>query len=120
LTVELVAIRENAATVELDWVDVRLVTHMLRFAIRHDVCGDAYDASMMLSYALTAVAFLEAAGMASWAQTIGEEDYTLDHFRENFPITPEEHRRWRERCEAAPREAGILPAATEAPPPAAD
>ena len=66
-TVELVAIRENAATVELDWVDVRLLTRMLRFAISHDVCSGAYDASMMLSYALTAVAFLEAAGMASWA-----------------------------------------------------
>jgi hypothetical protein len=102
--VELVDIKENAATVELDWADVRLLTHMLRFAISHDVCSGTHEASATLSYALTAVAFLEAAGMASWAQTVGEEEYTLERFAENFPITPEEHRAWRERCEAAQRE----------------
>ena len=113
---QLVEIRENAATVELDWADVRLLSFMLRHALQHDVSSGAYDPSMMLSYAETAIAFLQAAGLASWAQTVDEEEYTLDRFAEAVAITPEEHRRWRERCEAAQRAAGILPAAKEAPP----
>ncbi len=114
---QLVSIQENEIRVDLDWGDVRLLAFTIRHAMRYDVGSVANEPSMMLSYLDTALAFLEAAGLASWAHTVGQEEFTLDHFAKNFPVTPEEHRRWRERCEAAQREAGLLPTpATEAPP----
>ncbi len=100
----LVDIRENAITVELDWADVRLLAYMLRHAVLHDVGSATAEPVATVSYADTAIAFLEAAGMASWAHTVEEEEYTLERFAEAVPITPDEERRWRERCEAVQRE----------------
>ena len=114
----LVGIRENEVTVELDWADVKYLTFMIRHAISHDVGSRSHEPTMLVTYAETAEAFLEAAGMASWAHTTDEEAYTLERFHQVVQLTPEEHRRWRERVEAAQRGAGILPAATEAPAPA--
>ncbi len=66
----LVAIRENAVTGELDWSDVKYLTHLIRHAITHDVGSSTYEPTMVVTYAETAEAFLLAAGMASWAQTV--------------------------------------------------
>ncbi len=108
---QLVDIKENEIRVDLDWADVRLLAFTIRHAMHYDVGSGTEDPSMMLSYLETALAFLEAAGMASWAHTVDREEYTLDHFAENCPIMPEEHRRWRERCETVQREhAGQVPA----------
>ena len=112
----LVGIRENEVTVELDWADVKYLTFIIRHGISHDVASTTSEPTMFVSYAETAEALLLAAGMASWAHTVDEENYTVERFLEVVQLTPEEHRRWRERCEAAQRELGILPAATEAPP----
>ena len=101
---QLVSIRENEIRVDLDWGDVRLLAFTIRHARHYDVGSGTEDPSMMLSYLDTALAFLEAAGLASWAHTVDAGEYTLDHFAENCPITPEEHQRWRERCEATQRE----------------
>ncbi len=117
---ELVSIRENEITVELRWEDVALLVHVCEHAKQHDAMGNANDWGMGIDYLEATIAFLQAAGMASWAQTVGEETYSLERFLDVVQLTPEEERRWRERCEAAQREAGIRPAATEAPPPAAD
>ncbi len=99
---QLVAIRENAVTVELDWGDVRLLTYALEHAKRYDVLSTANDWNMAMGYLEATVAFLYAAGMASWAQTVTPEEYTLDTFRELVPITAaeraaEEARRLEER-----------------------
>ena len=117
---KLVSIRENEIRVDLDWADVKYLAHCIRYAISHDVGGSLAAPTMFVSYAETAEGLLLAAGMASWAHTTDEEEYTVERFLDVVQLTPEEERRWRERCEAAQREAGILPAATEAPPPAAD
>ncbi len=99
---QLVEIRENAVTVELDWSDVKYLTYLIRHAIRHDVGSSTYEPTMVVTYAETAEAFLLAGGMASWAQTVTPEEYTLDTFREMVPITAgeraaEEARRVEER-----------------------
>ena len=112
----LVGIRENEVTVELDWADVKYLTFMIRHAIRHDVGSTTSEPTMVVTYAETAEALLLAAGMASWAHTVDDERYTVERFLDVVQLTPEEERRWRERVEAAQRAAGILPAATEAPP----
>ena len=117
---KLVSIRENEIRVDLDWADVKYLAHCIRHAISHDAGSTTSQPTLFLSYAETAEALLLAAGMASWAHTTDEEEYTVERFLDVVQLTPEEERRWRERCEAAQREAGILPAATEAPPPAAD
>ena len=101
---ELVNVKENEIQVTLDWADVRLLTYMIRHALMHDVGGTAADPTLMVSYADTAVAFLEAAGLASWAHTVPEEDYTLKEFAQTFPVTPEEDRAEKERWAAAKRE----------------
>ncbi len=64
--------------------------------------GDASDWGMAIGYLEATVAFLYAAGMASWAQTVTPEQYTLEQFRELVPITAaeraaEEARRLEER-----------------------
>ncbi len=117
---QLVSIRENEIRVDLDWGDVRLLAFTIRHARQYDVGSGADDPSGMLSYLDTALAFLEAAGLASWAHTVEREEYTLEHFAENVPITPEEHRRWRERCEAAQREHAEEQALKSETPPAAE
>ncbi len=101
---QLVSIRENAATVELDWADVRLLSYMIRHAIRHDVGSSTTEPTLFVSYADTALAFLEAAGMASWAHTVEEEKYTLEEFALVAPITPEEEARWQQQCRESQRE----------------
>ena len=120
MTVKLVDIRENAATVELDWADVKLLTHILRYALFHDVGSTTHDPDLTLSYVDTTIAFLEAAGMATWAHTVEEEKYTLERFARVVALTPAEHRAEQERFAAAARgqRTGQAPA-TEAPPPAA-
>ncbi len=120
---QLVGIRENAVTVELDWADVKYLTHIIRHAIRHDVGSTTYDPTMVVTYAETAEAFLLAGGMASWAQTVREEKYSVEAFLQVVPITEVEERAERERFAAARREVERErkpPASASAePPPAA-
>ena len=78
-----------------------MLSYIIRHAIRNDVAGTASDTNFMMAYADTAVAFLDAAGMASWAHTVSEEDYTLDRFALVVPITEEEYRRWDEQVRRA-------------------
>ena len=113
---QLVEIRENAVTVDLDWVDVKLLTFVIAHALHHDVGSSTNDPDLTVGYIDTVAAFLAAAGMASWATTTDKEGYTLEQFAEVVAITPEENRRWAARREAVQRAAGILPAAKEAPP----
>ena len=98
---ELVSIRENEVTVELDWADVKLLTFTIRHALSHDVGSATRDTTLTVSYLYTALAFLEAAGMASWAQTVGAEEYTVERFADVVALTPEEERRWEQRVAAA-------------------
>ena len=113
---QLVEIRENAVAVELDWSDVNYLTHIIRHAIRHDVGSTTYDPTMVVTYAETAEAFLEAAGMASWAHTVEEKEYTLERFAQVVPITAEEWRAEQERFAAARREMERERRPREAPP----
>ncbi len=99
---KLIGIRENAITVDLEWGDVKLFTHVMEYALRYDVMGDAHDWNMAIGYFEATLAFLKAAGMASWAQTVTPEEYTLEQFLEMTPITTaeraaEEARRAEER-----------------------
>ena len=118
---QLVEIRENAVTVELDWADVKYLTHIIRHAIRHDVGSTTYEPTMIITYAETAEAFLLAGGMASWAQTVREEKYSVEAFLAVVPITEVEERAERERFAAARREMErcATPPASAEPPPAA-
>ncbi len=84
---KLVSIRENAVTVELDWQDCTLLAHLVREALSFDALGDADNQSMTYGYAQTVAALLEAGGLASWAHTTSEEEYTLEHFRTVAPVT---------------------------------
>ena len=101
-----VGIRENAVTVELDWADVTYLAHIIRSAVRHDFGSSTREPTMLGTYAETVEAFLLAAGMASWAQTVDEANYTLECFAEVVPVTEEEQARWRARVAAAQREMG--------------
>ena len=101
---QLIAIRENAATVEFDWSDVKYLTYIIRHAIAHDVGSTASEPVMLVTYAETAGALLLAAGMASWAHTVDEEEFSLARFLEVVQVTPEDERRWRERVAEAQRE----------------
>ena len=42
---------------------------------------------MTHGYACTAAALLDAGGLASWAYTVTEEEYTLEQFRTVAPVT---------------------------------
>ena len=84
---QLVKIAENALTVELDWADCTLLAYLLREALSYDALHDADNWSMTHGYAQTVAALLEAAGLASWAHTVGREDFTLDEFRTVAPVT---------------------------------
>ncbi len=64
----------------------------------------SYDPTMVVTYAETAEAFLLAGGMASWAQTVREERYSLEAFLQVVPITREEWQAEQERFAAAGRE----------------
>ena len=115
----LVGIRENEVTVELDWADVKYLTFMIRHAISHDACSHSHEPTMLVTYAETAEAFLEAAGMASWAHTTDEEAFTLERFHQVVPLTPQERRAEEERFAAARRTLERKPPASagaEAPP----
>ena len=87
---KLIGIKEDAITVDLNWIDVRLLTYVCEYAKQHDVLGDASDWNMAMGYLEATVAFLYAGGMASWAQTVNPEEYTLERFRELVPITAAE------------------------------
>ncbi len=83
----LVKIAENALTVELDWADCTLLAYLLREALSYDALSDADNWSMTHGYAQTVAALLEAGGLASWAYTVTEEEYTLEQFRTVAPVT---------------------------------
>ncbi len=83
----LVKIAENALTVELDWADCTLLAYLLREALSYDALHDADNWSMTHGYAQTIAALLEAGGLASWAYTVTEEEYTLEQFRTVAPVT---------------------------------
>ncbi len=83
----LVSIRENALTVELDWQDCTLLAHLIREALSFDALHDADSQSLTFAYAQTVAALLEAGGLASWAYTVTEEEYTLEQFRTVAPVT---------------------------------
>ena len=87
---QLLEINENKVDVQLDWADVRLLTHALRHAIGHDVGSTVADFDMVSGYLNATVAFLEAAGMASRAHTVDRKDFTLYGFERVVPLTPEE------------------------------
>ncbi len=84
---QLVSIRENALTVELDWQDCTLLAYLIREALSYDALHDADNQSMTFAYAQTVAALLEAGGLASWAYTVTEEEYTLEQFRTVAPVT---------------------------------
>ncbi len=86
----LVSIRENALTVELDWADCTLLAHLIKRALESDALHGAAAWSMTDGYARTLAAFLEAGGMATWAHTTTEDEYTLEHFRTVAPVVREE------------------------------
>jgi hypothetical protein len=71
---------------------------------------------MVVTYAETAEAFLLAGGMASWAQTVREEKYSVEAFLQVVPITEVEERAERERFAAARRRTESRPPVEEAPP----
>ncbi len=87
---DLVNIRENALTVDLDWADCTLLAHLIRHALNRDALHDAADWNMAHGYARTVLALLEAGGMATWAHTTTEDEYTLEHFRTVAPVVREE------------------------------
>ncbi len=95
---ELVNIAENALTVKLDWSDCNMLAHLIREALSHDALHDAVAWSMTDGYARTIVALLEAGGMATWAHTTTEEDFTLENFRTVAPVTVEDRARLDARC----------------------
>ncbi len=115
----LVEIRENAVTVELDWSDVKYLTHIIRHAISHDVGSTTHEPTLVVTYAETAEALLLAGGMASWAQTVGEEEYTVERFAEVVPLTPEEEARWQQRVRESQRDRAAEEARKVERPPAA-
>ena len=84
---QLVSIRENAVTVELDWQDCTLLAYLIREALTFDALGNADNQSMTYGYAQTVAALLDAGGLASWAYTVTEEEYTLEQFRTVAPVT---------------------------------
>ena len=84
---QLVDIRENAVTVELDWQDCTLLAYLIREALSFDALHDADNQSMTFAYAETVAALLEAGGLASWAHTVTEDEYTLEQFRTVAPVT---------------------------------
>ncbi len=101
---KLIDIKEDALTVELNWIDVRLLTYVCEYAKQYDVLGTAHDWNMAMGYLEAMVACLYADGMASWAQTVTPEEYTLAEFCQMVPITAaeraaEEARRLEERAE---------------------
>ncbi len=87
---ELVNIRENALTVRLDWSDCTMLAHLCRRALEHDALHDARAYSLADGYARTLIALFEAGGMATWAHTTTEDEYTLEHFRTVAPVVREE------------------------------
>ena len=89
---KLIDIKENAITVELDWGDVALLSYVCREAMAHDAIGDAHDFSMTWGYVETLVSFFEAAGMASWADTVSKDEYTIERFRLVVPVTAKQRR----------------------------
>ncbi len=104
---QLVSIRENEIRVDLDWADVKLLAYIIRHAISHDVGSTSANPTLYVSYADTALAFLEAAGLASWAHTVEEKDYTLEEFALTACITPEEEARWEQQCREAKQTAPV-------------
>ena len=113
---QLVSIRENELRVDLDWADVKLLAHIIRHAISHDVGSTVHDPDMITSYADTALAFLEAGGMASWAHTVEYQTFTLERFAQVVALTPEEWRAEQERFAVARREMQRERRPREAPP----
>ena len=104
---ELVSIRENEITVELRWEDVALLVHVCEHAKQHDAMGNANDWGMGIGYLEATIAFLQAAGMASWAQTVGEETYSLERFLELVPITAAARRAEDARRKESQRESTV-------------
>ncbi len=100
---DLIKVSENALTLELDWADCSLLAYLIRHALNADALGNADNQSMTYGYAQTIAALLEAGGLASWAYTVTEEEYTLAQFRTVAPVTKEhraERQAWIERCRA--------------------
>ena len=112
---KLVDIRENAIAVELDWQDCTLLAYLIREALSCDALHDADNWSLTYGYARTAAALLETAGLASWAHTVKEDEYTLEPFRTVAPVTKDNRakrqarRAWRHT--APPPEGDTAPVA---------
>ena len=103
---ELVNIRENALTVELSWGDCTHLGMLIRRALDSDALHDAPDYGLADAYAYTALALLEAGGMASWAYTVEREGFTLEDFRAAAPATREDRAKAEARLAAAGRRTG--------------
>ena len=106
---QLVNIRENALTVELDWADCTLLAYLLREALSYDALHDADNWSMAHGYAQTVAALLEAGGMATWAYTVEQENFTLDEFRTVAPVTKDNRAKKQARLARYRRPAGSAP-----------
>ncbi len=96
---KLVSIRENALTVELDWQDCTLLAYLIRKALSYDALHDADNWPLAHGYAQTVAALLEAGGLASWAHTTSEEEYTLEQFRTVAPVTKQNRAKQQARRE---------------------
>ena len=108
---QLVSIRENAVTVELDWQDCTLLAYILNEALGWDALHDADNWSMTYGYACTVAALLEAAGLASWAYTVEREDFTLEQFRTVAPVTKDNRAKVAARGAPGRQPADTAPAA---------
>ena len=104
---ELLSIKENEVRVELHWDDVLLLAHLCRHALSRDALHDAPNWPAVAGHAETMIAFLEAAGLASYASFTGcDETYTIEGFRELYPLHGQ-HAAWQARQrqrEVAPAE----------------
>ncbi len=107
---QLLSIRENEVRVQLEWGDALLLAHLCRRAQANDALGDAPNWPAVNGHAEALAAFFEAAGLASYATfVLGQpepaeaEEYSLEAFRELYPLTGQ-HAAWqarqRQRAEA--------------------
>ncbi len=103
---QLLSIKDNEVRVDLHWGDVLLLAHLCRHALSRDALHDAPNWPGVNGHAETMIAFLEAAGLASYATFSGlDETYTLEGFRQLYPFSGQ-HAAW----EARQRQRGAAPA----------
>ena len=103
---DLIKVAENALTVELSWGDCTFLSHLIREALGRDALPDGADFALADGYARTLAALLEAGGMATWAYTVEQQDFTIEEFRTVAPVTPEDRAKAEARLASARRRTG--------------